>query len=111
MASAIRPHDPAGGRSAEGGKDARYRNSGVDPLDVSQPFDLKVNCRLIFVCIENLEETRALSDIDTHILVPLTLEECQTTLESVLLDKNLGNLLEGKARSVTPEKPHLDRAP
>ena len=111
MAGAVRAQDPASSCTAEGGKGARHGNRGVYPLDVPQRLDLKVDYRLVLVCVAHLEEIRTLDGVDTHVLIPLTLKGGQITLDAVLVDEDIGDLVKGKVRCVASEKPHLRRAP
>ena len=62
-------------------------------MDVSQSFDLKVDCRLVLVYVEDFEEIRTVSGYDAHVLVPLTLKECQITVEPVLLGNHIRDAL------------------
>ena len=111
MTGALRTDDVASSRSGESRKGARHGYSGVYPLDVPQRLDLKVDYRLVLVCVAHLEEIRTLEGVDTHILIPLTLEEGQVTLDAILLDKDIGDLVKGEVRWAAFEKPHLRRAP
>ena len=111
MARAIRAEDATSSRSGKGGKGARHGNGRVDPLDVSQRLDLKVNYRLVLVGVAYLEEIRTLDGIDTHVLVPLTLKGGQVTFDAVLLDQNVGDLLKRNVGCVASQEPHLGRSP